>query len=421
MPRSLLIVATAVAVSLLGDQMLYTVLPVVYEQVGLPVTAVGLLLSANRLVRLLTNPLAGYVVGRWGRPWPFVLALLLGALTTVAYGVFYGIWMFLLMRLLWGTAWSFIRLEGLSTVLDVATPDTRGRYMGAYQAISRLGSAVAMLAGGLLTDYIGFRTTFVLFGFLSGSIVLPAYYTMHRQRQLPRLTPPVVISAPLPEPAQQTAQPQEPEVTTTPEGQRWRMMTVSLATFSAFLVGALVSATLGYTLRQRFGLTLSIGSLSLGVASLTGFLLSSRGFLDLGLAPCSGYLADRWGRHRLVIYTMPVAIVSVMTLAWQPPLPVIIAAVLCTFVAASCLNVVLNAVAGDVAPPQRRSMFLSLFVTWQDVGAALGPLVGYWIAPRFGVFALYLAGASVLLVVAVAYTLTFSGASPRSVVQIPAM
>ena len=43
--------------------MLYAVLPAVHEAVGVPVTAVGLL-SANRLIRLLTNSLAGYVIER---------------------------------------------------------------------------------------------------------------------------------------------------------------------------------------------------------------------------------------------------------------------------------------------------------------------------------------------------------------------
>lgn len=87
MPRSLFLISTAVALSLLGDQMLYTVLPVVHEAVGVPVTAIGLLLGANRLIRLGTNTFAGYVVTRWGRHWPFVLALFLGGVSTVAYGV----------------------------------------------------------------------------------------------------------------------------------------------------------------------------------------------------------------------------------------------------------------------------------------------------------------------------------------------
>jgi MFS family permease len=157
-------VSIVVALSLLGDQLLYAVLPVMHEAMGIPVTAVGLILSANRLVRLVTNSLAGYVIERFGRRWPFIGSLLLGGLTTIAYGGLSGVWVFLIARLLWGTAWSFLRIEGLSTALDVATASTRGRMMGIFQSISRLGGAIAMLVGGLLTDTIGFRLTFVIFG-----------------------------------------------------------------------------------------------------------------------------------------------------------------------------------------------------------------------------------------------------------------
>lgn len=47
MPAALLTISIAVAISLLGDQMLYVVLPVVHETVGVPVVSVGLLLLAT--------------------------------------------------------------------------------------------------------------------------------------------------------------------------------------------------------------------------------------------------------------------------------------------------------------------------------------------------------------------------------------
>ncbi len=50
---------------------------------------------------------------------------------------------------------------------------------------------------------------------------------------------------------------------------------------------------------------------------------------------------------------------------------------------------------------------LSLFVTFQDLGAALGPLLGYWIAPRFGLSWMYLSGAVILGVASLLYLLTF--------------
>jgi MFS family permease len=419
-PRPLLVVSAAVALSLLGDQMLYVVLPVVHEAIGVPVTSIGLLLSANRLVRLLTNSLAGYITERCGRQWPFVLALLLGGLTTIAYGVLYGVWAFLIARLLWGTAWSFIRIEGLSTVLDVASEETRGRYMGFFQAISRLGSAVAMFSGGILADVLGFRITFVLFGGLTCLAAPLAYAEMTGRRAggavrtSCRATP--TLPGPQPEPAMRRQG--GTRRTARDWDVRWRMLVASLGTFSTFLViGGLVSATLGYTLRTRFGPTPALGSLTVGIASLTGFLLSSRGFLDLGFAPFAGYLADRWGRHRMILWAMPIAILMVLALALLPSLVVVIGVIVVMFAAGTALNVAFNAVAGDVAPPERRGVFLSWFVTCQDLGAAVGPLVGYWIGPAFGLVWLYLCGALVLTLACLLYLATFAG-SGRGVVAL---
>ena len=408
-PRPLLVISSTVALSLLGDQMLYAVLPAVYDTVGVPVTAVGLLLSANRLIRLLTNSLAGYVVERCGRHWPFVLALLLGGATTIAYGVVYGVWAFLVARLLWGTAWSFIRIEGMNTALDVASAETRGRYMGLFQAISRLGSAVAMLCGGVLADNIGFRTTFIMFGIFTCGAALLAHVEMRRYRRghIP----------PMPSQAAPSAPPLAPSPVATPGGldrsTRWRMTVASFGTLSAFLVSSLVAATLGYMLRTRFGAMPVLGAVPIGIASLTGVLLSTRGFLDLSFAPVAGYVADRWGRHRLIASVMPVTVLMVAVLAVPVSLWLVIGILLAVSITGVTLNVAFNAVAGDIAPPGKRSMFLSLFVTCQDLGAAAGPLLGYWIGPTFGVDWLYWSGAFILLLASLLYVVTFTSVNPR--------
>lgn len=407
LPRPLVLISAAVALSLLGDQMLYAVLPVVHEAAGVPVTAIGLLLSANRLVRLVTNGVAGYVVERFGRRWPFILSLLVGGGTTIAYGVMHGVWAFFFARLLWGTSWSFIRIEGLSTALDIATDATRGWYMGLFQAISRLGSAVAMLVGGILTDVIGFRRTFFLFGIVTCLTALLASIEMWGRgiSDTARLS----RSEPDPAPATANVPCAPPAATLAPNrGILWHPMVVCTGTFSTLLViGGLVPATLGYMLRVRFGDTPTMGVLTIGVASLTGILLSSRGFLDLGCAPITGYFADRWGRHRIIFAAMPIGALLVASLGLQPSLPIVTVVTVLIFLVGIALNVAFNAVAGDIAPPDKRSMFLSLFVTFQDLGAAIGPLFGYWIAPRLGFVWLYVSGAGILLLAALLYTGAF--------------
>ena len=409
-PRSLVLVSTVVALSLLGDQMLYAVLPVMHEAMGIPVTAIGLILSANRLVRLLTNSLSGYVIDRFGRRWPFIGSLLLGGVTTLAYGALSGVWTFLIARLLWGTAWSFLRIEGLSTALDVATADNRGRMLGVFQSISRLGGAIAMLVGGVLTDAIGFRLTFILFGAITCLAALIAYVEMAGRGRsgVARSSTPSTSEPP---PSEAVASRQMSTLGATRKATYWRVIVISWCAFSTLLViGGMVSSTLGYMLQQRFGMSATIGSMTIGIASLTGILLGSRGFLDLVLAPIAGSLSDRWGRQRLVFGALSAGATLVALYSVTHSLAALTVITFLVFLCSITLNVSFNAVAGDVAPPDKRSMFLSLFVTFQDLGAALGPLLGYWIAPRFGLPRLYLSGAVMLVAASLLYLITFRSA-----------
>jgi MFS family permease len=134
--------------------------------------------------------------------------------------------------------------------------------------------------------------------------------------------------------------------------------------------------------------------------------------LDLGFAPVAGYLGDRWGQHRLIVWALPVAMVAVCSLALLPLLPAVVGAIVVLFTVGTTLSVAFNAAAGDLAPPGKRGMFLSLFVTCQDLGAAIGPLLGYWIGPAFGVSWLYFSGALVLLIASVLYVATFGSGKP---------
>lgn len=62
--KPVILMALLTAVSLFGDSMLYIVLPIHWKEVGLAsLVEVGILLSANRLIRLPLNPVY------WGNEW----------------------------------------------------------------------------------------------------------------------------------------------------------------------------------------------------------------------------------------------------------------------------------------------------------------------------------------------------------------
>ena len=144
-PTPVLAVSACVAASLLGDGVLYVVLPVVFASRGLAPMEVGIILSANRWIRLLTNAPAARMLSVLPVRSVFGGALLLGGLTSIAYGVTSSFYLLLLARLVWGGCWSVIRLTGLVTVtdcIDAALAPERmvGRMTGMYSGLSRLGS-----------------------------------------------------------------------------------------------------------------------------------------------------------------------------------------------------------------------------------------------------------------------------------------
>ncbi|NIR59712.1 MAG: MFS transporter, partial [Gammaproteobacteria bacterium] len=143
--------------------MLYAVMPSRPGAWGLSVAAVGVLLAANRLVRLLSNPLAALAFRRFGPRPSFAAAMALAAVVTLAYGWTTAFAVLLVSRLLWGMCWSTLRLGGYWAVLDEAASGNRGSLMGIYSAIVRLGSVAGAVAGGLLTDAFGHRQTLTAF------------------------------------------------------------------------------------------------------------------------------------------------------------------------------------------------------------------------------------------------------------------
>jgi DHA1 family multidrug resistance protein-like MFS transporter len=94
--------ALGTAVSQIGNATLYTVLPTHTAEAGITLGVVGILLSANRAIRLLLNGPMGLAYDRWPRRWLFVPALFGGVAPTILYATTRGFWSLLAARLLPG-------------------------------------------------------------------------------------------------------------------------------------------------------------------------------------------------------------------------------------------------------------------------------------------------------------------------------
>ncbi len=351
-----LLIGLAVAFSLLGDVTIYTVLPIHHETLGFGPVEVGILLSANRWVRLVTNGLARRVLER--RPARHILALVLfaGSLIAFLYASAPPFWLFLLGRIAWGAVWSFVRHTGVMTSIRVSTKENAAGVLGIYNGTVQLGFIAGTLAGAALFDLIGFAAAFSVMALLSLSGIVFDYLAFRR----------------LPE---QAPVPRQPSVA----GRR-RDGPMLLRSFVTTCVGVgLIISTLGFALRERFGVTVELGPLVIGIATINGILIALHYGINSVGSPILGVAIDRVGRRTAEIVAFSVGTAALVAAALFSTTPVLVPVVVVFFAANVACRLSLTSRAGLAG-----SASFARVMTAADLGAASGPLIGWLAIERVG-------------------------------------
>ena len=380
--RVLTVTAIAGAV-IMGDSMIYAVLPSNISAFGVSAGLVGVLLSANRFVRLVSNPLADRLFRRFGMERPLALAVVLSIGTTLAYGIGPGFAVLLIARILWGLCYSILRLGGYVTVLEDGREGDRARLMGLSSGGQRAGSIVGVLLGGILFDLTGRLASFSIVAGL-GLIALPLVFGIVK-RPSPTRSDKAAISISIP----MRADAREEDgsflqgmllgrTSRERDGKTVRLLALFLNSFVFyFALGGIVVSTLGFFLSEVLGEDgASVGGWMIGTATLNGALLATNWIAALG-GPILGLFGDRIGRERIILIATPLSICMVLLLAFPGNLALTLLWLPVGFISAATVGASSDALAGDLAPRDRRSTVMSRYATWQDLGSATGPLLGY--------------------------------------------
>lgn len=345
--RAVVFIALATAFSLLGDQMLYSVVPTHYAAFGLMPYQVGLILSVNRWVRLVANTLAEKLCRRYPVTGLLIASLVLGGAVTAVYGAVASFPVLLVARMLWGLAWSFIRQIGLMTVVETSSPAAIGQRMGYYNGISRLGSVGGNLGGGLAHDVIGFTVALFLFAIIS------------------------VLGTPLGWLARRAVS-REGRARERPEDAGW---TPELM-ICGFVIGCvgpgIVMSTLGAVLVEIVGTSLTVLGVVIGAATLNGALLSSRWVIDAVSASFLGHISDRLGRRWSAVIYFFIGALALFFAAVASQTGVWMACVVAFFLCGVGATVVMTAESGLRGPRA-----VAGYVTASDFGSAIGPMLGW--------------------------------------------
>ena len=156
--RNVWISSWVLSFSLLGDALLYVVLPVNAEAFGVSMAMVGLLLSINRIVRTFTYGMVVRFALRIGLRNTAIIGSVTALLSTLGYALFEGGGALFMSRILWGLSYAALLLVTLSYAS--INPAATGTRIGISRSVEQVGPLFATIGGAALAGMVGPTSVF---------------------------------------------------------------------------------------------------------------------------------------------------------------------------------------------------------------------------------------------------------------------
>jgi MFS family permease len=353
---------------------------------GVSLVSVGILLSANRFIRLILNGPMGWVYDRYPRRYLFITALFIGAFSTALYALVGGFWPLLTARLLWGLAWAGIWVGGNAIILDISHEHNRGRWVGFYQTAFFLGASSGAIVGGTLTDWLGFHramgtgAALTLLGAVIALLFLPETRNLRSPREIPNPHSP------------------QPVIHGEPSQRAELFSTFAFLGASRLVSAGILLPTLGLLLLEQVGDSVQLAHLSIGVTTLTGVALGVNNFIAMLAAPIIGRLSDRAGnRWQVVAGVLIPGLIGFGLLAFASPWFLLLDMPLIALSGGG--QGLATALVGDLSDERVRGRRLGFLFTTGDLTSAIGPPLAYGLMPWLGLKGIYLLSAVMIALI----------------------
>ena len=345
-----------IGLGLLGDTLIYAVLPLYHAEWGISLAMVGVLLSLNRWTRLLANSAVAVIGEHLGARKLMIAAAIGSAVSTTCYGLDGGEALQIAARILWGISFAALNLGSLAYA--VADRANAGKRVGASRGMIGVIQASCFVGGALLVLQIGPRNVFLVLGALTvlalgAALMLPPLHSEPTDRRGFRLPKPHRLEI-------------------------WGFL-LGFSGDGVFLL------TLAFLLRD------SVTSVAPIVA--TSLVLSLRCLVEATGGPLGGWMGDRFGARPVAVATGTVLVLGYFLIAGHLDVVGSVVIVLTRGLYNTLIPVmVMQRVTGGYLSSQ------ASYSTWRDFGAALGPLTAPFLflnVPQgwlFGALGLLMAG-----------------------------
>jgi MFS family permease len=335
----------------------FPILPIAGMRLGLSLSFIGVILAANRAMRVVSSPLVGIVADRIGgrRTLLVGLAIQIVVMGLYALGIVTGHAgpFFLAGRLLHGPGSAGVFVSAQALALHAGGVSHGGRAAGIVRASIVLGIPVGLLVGGLLSQEVGDAGTFAV---ASAAVAVSLVLAWVR---VPDLRAEVAHRPPLLE--------------TLRAMRDRRLLAVGALNFAlTFAAGGMILTTLAILVHERL-----ISVLGRNEQGTAGLLMGVMTIADAATTPIAGRLGDRWHAHaRVATAGMVLMIPGLLLIGFSMHAGGLAAGIVVVGVGAACLGPSLLVLMGAIVPRERRATGAGLLQLCGDVGGMLGPLVG---------------------------------------------
>jgi MFS family permease len=335
----------------------FPILPIVGLRLGLSLPFIGVILAANRAMRVVSSPVVGVFADRFGGRRTLlvglgvqvvVLALFALGIVTHSAGP-----LFLAGRLLHGPGSACVFIAAQALALHAGGPSQGGRAAGTVRAAMVLGVPIGLAAGGLLSEAVGDAATFAI---AAGGVVLALVAAF---LFVPDWRGPIGRRTPL--------------VETLRAMRDRRLFAVgALNLVLNFSVGGMILTTLALLVHERH-----LSVLARNEQGTAGLLMGWMIVVDASLTPLAGRIGDRWRAHAHVATGAMVFLVAGLAVVGLSHQATGLAVGLALVGAGGAgLGPSLLVLMGNLVPSDRRGTGVGLMQFCGDVGGTFGPLVG---------------------------------------------
>lgn len=358
------LVITATFLNQTGNMAFVFLLVYLTEYTKLPLSSASLVFAVFSGSMLITGLLCGNLIDRLGAARTMIISLLLNGLLLLSFPLLHSYASILAICILWGFTFGIFRPASQALISHLSTPGMHKITFSLFRLSLNLGMSIGPAAGGYLAHY-SFPALFIANGTTNLIACLILFFTLYQTHwfqvpEKPAFRAPISVKWLKNDPAL-----------------RWfmiGMIPVSMVFFQH-------EATLPIFLKSDLHLPLSF----------YGWLFTINTLLIVFIELALNILMMNWPyRANFMIGSLLVAIgfagLFFASNAWQ----VILLTIIWTFGEMVIFPSASSYIA-ELAPPEHRGSYMSLYSTTSNIGLLFGPFAGASIMAHFGGKILWLA------------------------------